>query len=100
MECSSPPPLTDDHISAALDETAVPDVIDHLARCPACAARLEDARRVEYTLRSNLYRWDCPSPQRLAEYHLGNIAADEQRAFARHLEQCASCSEEIGELVG
>jgi len=99
MECSSPPPLNDDQLSAALDETATPEVIDHLAACPSCAARLEQARSTERALRSGLYRWDCPSPQTLAEYHLGSIAAEEQRAIARHLEQCVHCSEEIGELV-
>src|SRR5262249_37615515 len=78
---------------------ATPDVIDHLARCPSCAARLEDARVAEQALRSGLYRWDCPSPQALAEYHLGRAGSEEQRAIARHLEECARCSEEIAELV-
>ncbi|HEU5101264.1 MAG TPA: hypothetical protein VFU22_19710 [Roseiflexaceae bacterium] len=99
MECSSPPPLTDDQISDALDQTATPEVIEHLARCPSCDARLEQARSVERVLGSNLFRWDCPPPLELAEYHLGTIAAERQRAIARHLEQCVRCSEEIGELV-
>jgi anti-sigma factor RsiW len=99
MECSSPPPLTDDQISAALDQAATADVTEHLARCPSCAARLEQAGSAERALRSNLFRWDCPPPQLLAEYHLGSIAADQQRAIARHLDQCARCTEEIGELV-
>jgi hypothetical protein len=99
MECSSPPPLTDDQISAALDEAAGPEVIDHLAGCASCAARLEDARQREQALRSSLYRWDCPTPQALAEYHIGRMDAQEQRAIARHLEECARCSEEVAELV-
>jgi hypothetical protein len=99
MECSSPPPLTDDQLSDALDQAATADVLEHLARCPSCAARLEQAGSAERTLRSSLFRWDCPSPQLLAEYHLGSIAADQQRAIARHLEQCVRCTEEIGELV-
>jgi hypothetical protein len=99
MECSLPPALTDDQISAALDQAATPDVTEHLARCPSCAARLEQARSAERALYANLFRWDCPSPQILAEYHLGSIAAEQQRAIARHLEQCVHCTEEIGELV-
>ena len=43
MECSSPPPLTDDQLSAALDQVAAPDVIDHLAGAPA--ARPASKRR-------------------------------------------------------
>jgi hypothetical protein len=99
MECSSPPPLTDDQLSAVLDQTAAPDVIDHLASCASCAARLAAAQLTEQSLRSALYRWDCPAPQTLADYHLGRPSADEQRAIVRHLETCARCSEEIAELV-
>jgi anti-sigma factor RsiW len=99
MECSSPPPLTDDQLSAALDQTATLDVIDHLAKCASCATRLDAAQQAEQSLRSALYRWDCPAPQTLAEYHLGRPSADEQRAIVRHLETCARCSEEIAELV-
>src|SRR6188508_2992804 len=98
MECSSPPPLTDDQLSAALDQAAAPDVIDHLAVCSSCAARLQAAQQAEQSLRSALYRWDCPPPQALAEYHLGMPSAEEQRAILRHLETCVRCSEEMAEL--
>jgi hypothetical protein len=99
MECSSPPPLTDDQLSAALDQAAAPDVIDHLAGCVSCAARLALARQAEQSLRSAMYRWDCPAPQTLADYHIGRPSAEEQRAIMRHLESCARCSEELAELV-
>jgi len=99
MECSSPPPLTDDQLSAALDQSAAPDVIEHLANCGACAARLQAAQLAEQSLRSALYRWDCPAPEALAEYHLGRPSAEEQRAIIRHLETCARCREEMAELV-
>lgn len=98
MECSSPPPLTDDQLSAALDQIVAPDVIDHLANCASCAARLEAARLAEQSLKSVLYRWDCPAPQKLADYHVGRPNAGEQRAIVRHLETCARCSEEMAEL--
>ena len=75
MECSSPPPLTDDQLSAALEQNAAPDVIDHLASCASCAARLDAAQQAEQSLRSALYRWDCPAPQTLAEYHVGRTSA-------------------------
>src|SRR3954469_16885923 len=99
MECSSPPPLTDDQLSAALDQAAAPDVLDHLAHCASCAARLQAAQQAEQSLKSALYRWDCPAPQTLADYHVGRASADQQRAIVRHLETCARCSEEIAELV-
>jgi hypothetical protein len=99
MECSSPPPLTDDQLSAALDQEATPDVIDHLAGCASCAARLQTAQQAEQSLRSSLYRWDCPPPQALGEYHLGMGSAEQQRAITRHLEVCARCRDEMAELV-
>jgi hypothetical protein len=98
MECSSPPPLTDDQLSAAIDDSAEPSVIEHLARCASCTARLASARQAERTLRTSLYRWDCPSPQALADYHLGRAGAEEERAIRLHLPQCALCSEEIETL--
>jgi LmbE family N-acetylglucosaminyl deacetylase len=99
MECSSPPPLTDDQLSAALDQIAAPDVIDHLASCASCAARLQAAQQAEQSLKSALYRWDCPAPQTLADYHVGRASADQERAIVRHLQTCARCSEEMAELV-
>jgi hypothetical protein len=98
MQCSSPPPLTDDQITAALDGDAEPSVLNHLARCPSCAVRLAEARQVEQTLKASLRRWDCPKPQQLADYHLGRVSRTDDRAIARHLEQCVRCTEEIEEL--
>ena len=99
MECSSPPPLTDDQLSAALDQAAAPDVLSHLAGCVSCATRLRAAQQAEQSLQAALYRWDCPAPQVLADYHLGRPSAEEQRAIIRHLETCVRCSEEMAELA-
>jgi hypothetical protein len=95
MDCSLPPPLTADQLSAAIDDDVAPSVIEHLARCASCAARLADAQQTEQALRSNLYRWDCPSPQVLADYHVGRVGTDADRAIRLHLPQCAHCREEI-----
>ena len=98
MQCSAPPPLTDDQISAALDGEADPDVRLHLAQCASCAARLAEAQRIERGLGASLHRWDCPAPQRLSDYHLGGMSGEEDSAFARHLTGCASCRQEIEDL--
>src|SRR5688500_10323385 len=98
MECSSPPPLTEDQLSMALDDSAEPAVIEHLARCAGCSARLADARKAEQALQASLYRWDCPTPRQLADYHLARVGPDEDRAIARHLDHCARCHEEIEDL--
>jgi hypothetical protein len=93
-----PPPLTDDQISDALDGLADADVHAHLDSCPACAARLVEARRLEVRLHADLRRWDCPPPQLLADYHLGRVDAEQDRALIRHLTGCASCRAEVEEL--
>src|SRR5262245_19268329 len=98
MQCSSPPPLTDNQITAALDGEADPAALAHLAQCPSCSARLADARRFERRAQRRLYRWDCPSSQLLGDYHLGLVTPGDERTVRRHLAQCARCAEELEEL--
>ncbi|MCU0494686.1 MAG: hypothetical protein MUD01_24130 [Chloroflexaceae bacterium] len=98
MECSTPPALTDDDISAALDGSAEPATLAHLARCPACAARLAHTRQAEGQLSRQLARWDCPPAQRLGDYHVGLLQSDAERTIQRHLETCALCQAELEEL--
>src|SRR3712207_3339421 len=98
MQCSSPPPLNDDQINAALDGDADPTVQAHLAECAGCAGRLAAARQFERQVRARLYRWDCPPPQQLADYHFGRVPPDDDRAIRRHLERCALCAAEVEDL--
>lgn len=95
MQCRMPPPLNDNQLSDALDGSAAPDVLAHLALCPHCAARLEAARVFEQNLKETLYRWDCPSPDLLAEYTSGRLAAGDASAIAAHLAGCVRCSHEL-----
>jgi anti-sigma factor RsiW len=99
MECILPPPITDDQISAALDGLADPTVQNHIAQCPGCAVRIEQAQSLEATLKRTLNRWDCPPSQRLGEYVLALIAnPSAERSIIRHLDQCARCKAEVAEL--
>ncbi len=98
MSCSDPPPLSDETISAALDDDTPPAVLAHLQHCPECAGRLEEARQLEHALQSRLARWDCPPPAQLSDYHLGLVPPVQQRSIAAHLEACAQCSAEVEEL--
>ena len=95
MECSQPPPLRDDALSDALDGIAAPEVLAHLAGCAACAERLDAARAVEERLTGTLYRWDCPPPDRLAEYASTRLPPGTASALAEHLAVCALCSREL-----
>lgn len=98
MECSIPPPLTDDQITAALDGAAEPTVQQHLDNCPNCVALLVQARQREHALQSQLQRWDCPPAQQLADYHWGFAVPAGARVIARHLDVCARCRAEVEEL--
>lgn len=98
MWCSFPPPLNDDQLTAALDGDADTPVLDHLARCEGCAARLAQAQLFEQALTSQLYRWDCPPSHQLGEYHLGLVSQSTDRTIVRHLEQCPLCRAELETL--
>lgn len=98
MPCIYPPPLADDQISAVLDGEAEPTILQHLASCPYCAVRFEQARTVENMLRHKLYRWNCPTPQQLADYHWQMLPPDESARVAEHVRECEGCREELDEL--
>jgi anti-sigma factor RsiW len=98
MQCSAPPPLTDEQISTVIDGTAAPAVHAHVSQCASCAQRLAQARGMEQSLRTRLYRWDCPSPQQLADYQVRRANPSEARAIAAHLAGCVRCTEELAEL--
>ena len=98
MVCSIPPAITDEQISAALDDAAEPAVQNHLRHCASCAARLERARAAERALASRLHRWDCPSAGQLGDYHMGLFDQEQTRMIAQHIEHCASCAAEVAQL--
>jgi hypothetical protein len=99
MNCSDPPPLTDDQISAALDAVEDDGVRSHLARCALCAARLARARALERRLATTLYRWACPPAAALRDYHFGLAGQAEVAAVAAHVQGCPLCAADLDELV-
>lgn len=98
MNCTHPPPLSDDHLSAALDGLASVEIQTHLATCLACAARLADARKLEQRLAHTLQRWDCPTTDQLGDYTLDLISPSEARTIASHLTHCSACERELQDL--
>jgi hypothetical protein len=46
-------------------------------------------------LHSSLHRFECPSSQELADYHLGLVDSTRDRAIISHIAQCATCTAEI-----
>jgi anti-sigma factor RsiW len=99
MECSDPPPLTGDQLSAALDAVEDDTVRTHLASCEYCAARLAAAGRLEARLAGTLHRWDCPPADALRDHHFGLLPAAQAATVAAHLQHCPACTAELNELV-
>jgi anti-sigma factor RsiW len=99
MECSEPGAIRDEELLAYLaGEPVRPAVKEHLAHCQSCSDRLAEYRRMELTLTSKLYRWDCPPAQILGEYQLGLLSNDIAAAVQRHLDICVRCAAEVAAL--
>jgi anti-sigma factor RsiW len=99
LDCIDPGAVQDWELEACADEEAPPHVVKHLERCPACRARVREHAPLERLLRQALYRFDCPSPDLLRDYHWGYLPADERRRVEAHLEACPHCAEELADLA-
>jgi hypothetical protein len=104
MECSEPGVIGDDELLAYLAGERIRSGFErHLAHCPSCSARLANFRRLELSLLSKLYRWDCPPNQVLGEYQLGLLDSESTLAVKLHLNTCVGCTAEmslLGEFLG
>jgi hypothetical protein len=95
MDCSIPPPLTEDELSEALDGEASAAVQQHLAQCAYCEDRLEAARWIEQRLKTQLYRFDCPTSQELIDYDSRLLDSAEAAKIQKHIETCPRCQDEL-----
>lgn len=100
MECREPDTIRDEELLAYLSgENVRPIVAQHLDRCERCASLLTEYRRIELTLTSKLYRWDCPPNQMLGDYQLGLVSGEIATAVKFHLGQCVLCAAEVATLT-
>ena len=100
MECLEPGAIHDEELLAYLEgEKVRPPVEQHLTKCQYCANRLAEFRRIELTLTSKLYRWDCPPTQVLGEYELGMLSNELAAAVTNHLSICVRCAGEVASLT-
>jgi anti-sigma factor RsiW len=100
MECSEPGAIRDEELLAYLaGEKVRPLVIQHLARCQRCTSQLAAYERIECTLTSKLYRFDCPPSQVLGEYQLGLLSKELTAAVNNHLGICTLCTAEVATLT-
>jgi anti-sigma factor RsiW len=99
-DCIEPGAVQDWELDACVDGEALPHVVEHLERCPACRARLAEQVAMERSLHQVLYRFDCPSPDLLRDYYWGDLAADEYQRVESHLDVCPHCAAELADMAG
>ena len=97
--CIAPYEIQEGDLAAYLDGAASPQVVEHIARCPACARAVQELRAADAWLGAALYRDRCPSPLTLLEYQSGFLPPAERRQVADHLRTCAECQQELSELA-
>jgi hypothetical protein len=100
MECTKPGAIRDEELLAYLaGENVRPFVVQHLAECQHCSSQMAAYQRIELTLTSKLYRWDCPPSQVLGEYQLGLLSKELTAAVKNHLDMCVLCAAEVATLT-
>lgn len=98
LQCSAPPPLTDDQLQGVLDDLRDADVLEHLERCPACRERLKGMRRLDALLTKRLGRMNCPPAQQLVDYQFDLLDAKTHSNVAQHVAGCPRCQQEMSVL--
>jgi hypothetical protein len=97
--CTRPPALSEEELYFALDEVAEETTLEHLAACAYCRSQLEKLETFDEELIAPLYRFDCPVPSEVSQYHLNLFLDEPSRArIALHLEKCSLCQTELAIL--
>lgn len=98
--CISPEEIEDWELEAYLHGDASARVVQHVARCPACSARVNDLRGFHLRLQRALARADCPSTAKLLQHRWGQLSLRDARAVEAHLAACVACRTEYDALLG
>jgi hypothetical protein len=98
MECTVPPPLTDDDIEALLSGQAHSSIQAHIEQCAGCAQRLHDAQAIDNALKQRLYRWACPKADQLADYEMQLLNESDKQSVGKHVATCHYCTADLQAL--
>lgn len=94
------PDSNDNRVTAAIDGEITPEIERLLAEDVEFAEEVRSARRFESKLKSALFRWDCPTPQQLGDYHLQLVSQADAAQIKTHVVHCIYCQAELRELIG
>ena len=98
MKCITSPALENVEIAMYVDGEADEAVIAHIQQCPFCSERARQWRLLQKGLRKQSYRFDCPTPMELGDYHLGYLPDPQELVVAGHLRECVLCRREVAVL--
>ena len=97
--CINPGAVEDWELEAYASGEAMPHVAEHLGHCPACQNKLAAMRAEEHLLQQRLYRFDCPLPAELQDYHHRSLPRHRHRQIKQHLRDCPHCAAELKALT-
>lgn len=98
MDCIEPGRIAAEDLLAYATGQADGQTVGHIAACPACQAEAATYATIDDTLRTRLYRVDCPDAQTLGELALDMLAPQEELAVRGHLALCGHCRDELAIL--
>jgi hypothetical protein len=98
MKCITSPALENVEIAMYVDGEADEAVIAHIQQCPFCSERARQWTLLQKSLRKQSYRFDCPTPMELGDYHLGYLPDPQELVVAAHLRECLLCRREVAVL--
>lgn len=96
---NSAPQFSDETLLAYLDQEIDTETAAQIEASPADRRRAQELYQLQNSLTARMYRFNCPEPEVLGEYHLGMLAARQEWSVARHLEDCPHCTRELAELA-
>jgi len=96
----NPALIEDGDLMAYVDGEADPWVREHVESCAACLSEATELGQVTQEVLDLMYRAFCPEPERLGQYHLKLLSANEELVMAAHLRKCEHCTEDLLLLVG
>jgi hypothetical protein len=85
-------------VEAYQEGVEIPQLAQFLAEHPAEAAAWQREQQTLTQLQTALYRFDCPSPAALQDYHWQQLSPAEQEKVQAHLPLCPHCREELRQL--
>ena len=100
QQCALPPELDDKQLLAYLDDQADESTLLHLNACAYCREKAATLEHFQKNLTTRLYRFACPPPIELGEYHLRTLPSAQMLSIAQHVRECPSCSREVAQLEG